>query len=132
MKTHKRIADLVIQLTNTDIFSQRKTQDIVDARSLYDYVMHKRLEFTLASICNYYRERGKGRHHSTVIYSCKLFDEVVFRRPEFSEYEAKIVGTELTKVQYQNAYELVGKLNTKKQLKKFRRIMNEIIADANV
>lgn len=132
MTTHKRIADLVIAVTGVNIYETSRRQDVVDARSLFEFIMHKRLKYTLSSISNFYRHNGKSRHYSTIIYSCKLFDEVCFRKPDYADYLNQIVGTELTKLQYQNAYDLVGKLNTKKQLKKFRKLMREIIADANV
>lgn len=127
MTTHKRIADLVINLTGIDIYQKCKKQEIVDARCLFDYIMREKCKSTLSKIVDHYRKQGLYRHHATIIHSSKLWQDVCRRKPEYRRHHATIIGTELSNAQYQNAYELVGKLKTKKQLTKFRSIMQQII-----
>ena len=56
MTTHKRIGDLVINLTGINIYQKRKTQEIVDARCLFDYIMREKCKSTLSKIVDHYRK----------------------------------------------------------------------------
>ncbi len=41
MEEYDRIANLVMSLTETDIFKNRRTQSHVDAQAFFDYKMRK-------------------------------------------------------------------------------------------
>ena len=45
MKDYERIANLVISLTETDIFENRKTQKHVDSRAFFHEIKQRRPEF---------------------------------------------------------------------------------------
>ena len=133
MSQHKKIANLVIKYTGIDIYSKRKTQDIVDARALFEYIMRTDYKVTYASITEHYRKKGKRRKHDVMIYSVKNFDtEIRHRRKDLNEYYQNILQTEITVKQYQNAYKLIDTIKTQKELRKFREYMTELLQPKNI
>lgn len=130
MSQHKKIANLVMKHTGVDIYSQRKTQDIVDARALFEYIMRNDYRVTYASLTDHYRKNGKKRKHDVMIYSVKKFeDEIRHRRKDLNEYYYNILQTEITVRQYQNAYNLINQLKNQKQMRKFRSYMTELLKE---
>ena len=83
MKDYDRIAELVINLTEINIFDNRRTQSLVDARTLFDHIMSKVHKKTLESIASYYESQGKSSNHSAIYYRLSKFQELIQRRPEF-------------------------------------------------
>ena len=69
MTNYDKIAELVINLTEIDIFENRRTQSHVDARTLFDYIMNRVHKKTLESIASYYVSKGKSSNHSTFSYN---------------------------------------------------------------
>ena len=133
MSQHRKIANLVIKYTGIDIYSKRKTQDIVDARALFEYIMRTDYKVTYASITEHYRKKGKRRKHDVMIYSVKNFDtEIRHRRKDLNEYYQNILQTEITVKQYQNAYKLIADIKTQKELRKFREYMTELLQPKNI
>ena len=133
MSQHRKIANLVIKYTGIDIYSKRKTQDIVDARALFEYIMRTDYKVTYASITEHYRKKGKRRKHDVMIYSVKNFDtEIRHRRKDLNEYYQNILQTEITVKQYQNAYKLIDTIKTQKELRKFREYMTELLQPKNI
>lgn len=130
MSQHKKIANLVMQYTGVDIYSKRKTQDIVDARALFEYIMREDYKVTYASLTDHYRKNGKKRKHDVMIYSVQNFkDEIRHRRIDLNEYYQNILKTEITVKQYQNAYSLITNIKTQKQLRKFREYMSDLLKE---
>ncbi len=128
MSQHKKIANLVIKYTGIDIYSKRKTQDIVDARALFEYIMRIDYKVTYASITEHYRKKGKKRKHDVMIYSVRNFEnEIRHRRKDLNEYYQNILQTEITVKQYQNAYKLIDNIKTQKEYSKYRKYMTELI-----
>ena len=127
---HKKIADLVIKYTGKDIYSKRKTQGIVDARALFEYIMREDYKVTYQSITDHYRKNGKKRKHDVMIYSVKNFEnEIRHRRKDLNEYYQNILQTEITVRQYQNAYNLITQIKSQKQIRKFRKYMTEVLQE---
>lgn len=117
MKQYKKIANLVMLHTETDIFSSRKTQDIVDARALFDYIMKIEFRCTYQSISNFYYANGKTRNHSAVLHSVRKYtDEISVRRKDFKEILYRILTTEITHIKYKNIVHEIGKISTVKGL----------------
>lgn len=130
MSQHKKIANLVMQYTGVNIYSNRKTQDIVDARALFEYIMREDYKVTYASLTDHYRKNGKKRKHDVMIYSVQNFkDEIRHRRNDLNEYYQNILKTEITVKQYQNAYSLITNIKTQKQLRKFREYMSVLLKE---
>lgn len=132
MSQHKKIANLVMQYTGVNIYSKRKTQDIVDARALFEYIMREDYKVTYASLTDHYRKNGKNRKHDVMIYSVQNFkDEIRHRRKDLNEYYKNILKTEITVRQYQNAYSLITNIKTQKQMRKFRKYMTELLKEVS-
>lgn len=119
MTLHTRIADLVIHYTGQDIYSKRKTQQIVDARSLFEYIMREDYKVTFQSISDHYRKKGKKRNHDCVMYGVNLFKrDVQHRRPDLNNY-SKILGTEVTHKQIKKAVSLLANIETQEHYNKY-------------
>jgi hypothetical protein len=130
MSQHKKIADLVVKYTGENIYSKRRTQPIVDARALFEYIMREDYKVTYQSITDHYRKNGKKRKHDVMIYSVKNFEnEIRHRRKDLNEYYKNILETEITVRQYQNAYLLISQIKNQKQIRKFRKYMTDILQE---
>ncbi len=131
MNNHKKIADLVIEYTGIDIYSNRKTQNIVDARALFEYIMKYDYGSTYSKLSDHYRKNGKKRNHSVMIYSVRNFEnEIRHRRKDFNEYYQNILQTDITVKQYKNAYKLITEnLKNQKQLRKIRKYITEVLEE---
>lgn len=130
MSQIKKIANLVMSYTGVDIYSKRKTQDVVDARALFEYIMREDYKVTYATLTDHYRKNGKKRKHDVMIYSVKKFeDEIRHRRKDLNDYYKTILKTEITVKQYQNAYSLITGIKTQKQLRKFREYMTDLLKE---
>lgn len=130
MSKHKKIADLVIKYTGENIYSKRRTQPIVDARALFEYIMREDYKVTYASLTEHYRKNGKRRKHDAMIYSVRNFQkEIRGRRKDLNAYYQNILQTEITVRQYQNAYSLISQIKSQKQIRKFRSYMSELLKE---
>lgn len=130
MSQHKKIADLVIKYTGENIYSKRRTQPIVDARALFEYIMREDYKVTYASLTEHYRKNGKRRKHDAMIYSVRNFQkEIRGRRKDLNAYYQNILQTEITVRQYQNAYSLISQIKSQKQIRKFRSYMSELLKE---
>lgn len=130
MSQHKKIADLVIKYTGENIYSKRRTQPIVDARALFEYIMRVDYKVTYASLTEHYRKNGKRRKHDAMIYSVRNFQkEIRGRRKDLNSYYQNILQTEITVRQYQNAYSLISQIKSQKQIRKFRSYMSELLKE---
>jgi len=85
MTKEKFIAHQISVLLNVDVFDASRKQNIVDARSLYCYVLRKDFNYTLYQVRDIFRSRGKKFDHSSVHHNVILFDEVTFRRKDIIE-----------------------------------------------
>jgi hypothetical protein len=117
MKQYRKIANLVMMHTKVDIFSNRKTQEIVDARGLFDHIMYVEFGSTYQSLSDFYYSNGKIRNHSVLIYSVKNYaNDISQRRKDFKEILYRILTTEITRTKYKNVVDDVSKISTVKGL----------------
>tara|TARA_R110001592_G_scaffold206108_1_gene456832 strand:- start:1368 stop:1790 length:423 start_codon:yes stop_codon:yes gene_type:complete len=86
MNEYDKIANLVISLTEIDIFENRRTQSHVDARAFFDFIMRKLKNKTYTGIAKYYHSKGKSADHSTILYRTNMFDEIKCRKPEYKTW----------------------------------------------
>lgn len=96
MREYNRIANLVISLTQINIFENRRTQQHVDARALFDYIMRTYKNKKLQSISDFYKSKGKTSDHSIVLYRVNMFEEIKSRRPEFVKWQRIIEQTTIS------------------------------------
>lgn len=132
MSLHKKIADLVIMYTGEDLYSPKKTQPIVDARAVFEYILRHDYKQTYQSITDHYAKHGKYRKHDVIIYSVKNFkNEIRHRRKDLNEYYLKILDTQITVRQYQNAYKLITQIKDQNKMRKFREYMQDTLKEKN-
>ena len=93
MTNYDKIAELVINLTEIDIFENRRTQSHVDARTLFDYIMNRVHKKTLESIAAYYVSKGKSSNHSTIYYRLSKFKELVHNRQNQKPKNSRVYRT---------------------------------------
>lgn len=86
------IAKRINKILGINIFENTRTTKLVDARSLYCYILKKDLKLTLYEIRDIFRSKGKLFDHSTVHYSVKLYEEVRSRNPVFEMLRNEILG----------------------------------------
>jgi len=120
MKDYDRIANLVISLTEIDIFENRRTQKHVDARAFFDYIMRKVKNKTFHGIAKYYKTKGKKSDHSTVLYRVNLFEEIKNRRPEFNNWQRLI---EQTTVSAEDLFIIMNKIKSLENIESIEQVV---------
>ncbi len=87
------IADNIKIAIGIDVFAKNRKQPIVDARSMYTYILRKDLNFTLYEIRDLFKSQGKSFDHSTAHHNVVLFEnEVRYRRPDLDSIREQILG----------------------------------------
>ena len=87
------IGESINQLCGVNIYENRRTQDLVDARSLACYMLHKDNKITLHKIKDHFNSKGKAMTHCSVLYSSNMFAKVRRRKPELNDVRDKIMNT---------------------------------------
>jgi chromosomal replication initiation ATPase DnaA len=118
MTREKFIAYQIKALLDVDVFEHTRKQSIVDARSMYCYILRKDFNYTLYEIRDVFRESGKPFDHSSVHHNVILFDEVQFRRKEMIEIRRIILQRLNPK------YELLQIIEDIKEQKEIDQIIN--------
>ena len=81
MIKEKFIALQIKNATGVNVFDKSRKQNIVDARSLFCFMLRKDFNFTLYEVREVFRANGKSFDHSSVHHNVLLFDEVRKRIP---------------------------------------------------
>jgi len=92
MTKEEHIAEQISSALKLDLYQNSRKLNLVDARSLYCYILHKELNYTLYQVRDSFRQNGKSYHHCSVLHSVKIFDEVLSRREDIRELKDKILG----------------------------------------
>jgi len=120
MNDYDKIANLVISLTEIDIFENRRTQKHVDARAFFDYIMRKVNNKTFIGIAKYYKTKGKKANHTTILYRVNLFEEIKNRRPEFNNWQRLI---EQTTVSAEDLLLIMNKLKSLENIESIEQVV---------
>lgn len=83
MKIEEQIANEINNTLGLNIYTNIRTLNLVDARSLYCYILRKDLNYTLHQVRDSLREKGKLFDHSSVLHMEKIYEEVLSRNPIF-------------------------------------------------
>lgn len=75
-----------------NLYENSRKLEIVDARSIYCYILHKEMNYTLYQVRDSLRAKGKNYDHSTVMHSVKMFEEVRERRKDIGNLRDKIMA----------------------------------------
>ena len=92
MNKEKYICETINSLMGVNIYENRRTQDLVDIRSMACYILHKDLKFTLHKIKDHFNSKGKKLTHCSVLHNVRLFDEVRRRKPILNDVRETIMG----------------------------------------
>jgi hypothetical protein len=76
MNKAKYIGESINQLCGVDIYENKRTQELVDVRSLACYMLHKDLKMTLYDVRDHFNFFGKQMNHTTVFHNVKLFEKL--------------------------------------------------------
>jgi hypothetical protein len=86
------MASNIERVTGVDVFDKRRTLEVVDARSLFCYVLYKNFRYKLTEIRNIIRKH-RPYSHATVKYNINLYEtDVQFRRPEMEELRLELIN----------------------------------------
>lgn len=126
MKDYDRIAELVINLTEINIFENRRTQSLVDARTLFDHIMSKVHKKTLESIATYYESQGKSSNHSAIYYRLSKFKELIQRRPEFLTWLNIIKNSTVGSNELLIIIDKIKKLKTAESIEQLNELLDKL------
>lgn len=93
MSKEKQVCNLINQIYGVNIYENKRTQDLVDIRSMACYILHKDLKMTLHKVKDHFNNNGKNITHCTVLHNVRLFNEVRNRKPELDEIRNIVMGT---------------------------------------
>jgi hypothetical protein len=88
-----KVADRIKEITGVNIFENKRTLEIVDARSTACYIYNKYYNGTLHEIANFFKDNGKNYDHSSVYYNIQLFEEVKQRRKDIDKNLSYLIGS---------------------------------------
>lgn len=71
---YKLIAAEIKDKLGVNIFEQTRRQDVVDARSLFCYILRKDYNLTLHKIAEVFNSNGKSFSHCSVIHNLSIYD----------------------------------------------------------
>lgn len=93
MNKEKYICESINQICGVNIYENKRTQDLVDIRSMACYILRKDLKFTLYNVRDHFTSNGKKMTHCNVMHNVKLFEEVRKRKPHLNDIRDTIMGT---------------------------------------
>jgi hypothetical protein len=71
-----KIAQRINEEFNVNIFKHTRSRNVVDARSVFCYIVRNEYNLSLHSIADYFIKNGKPYDHSTAVHSIKNFEIV--------------------------------------------------------
>jgi len=126
MDEYDKIANLVISLTEIDIFENRRTQSHVDARAFFDFIMRKLKNKTYTGIAKYYHTKGKSADHSTILYRTNMFDEIKCRKPEYKTWLNIIKNEIISSKELLIVYNKIKVLKTPDSLEQVNELVDKL------
>lgn len=92
MNKQTSVCTAINSICGVNIYENKRTQNLVDIRSMACYILHKDLKFTLHKIKDHFISNGKEMNHSTVLHNVRLFDVVRARKPHLNEIRDTIMA----------------------------------------
>jgi hypothetical protein len=71
-----KIAQRINEEFNVNIFKHTRSRNVVDARSVFCYIVRNEYNLSLHAIADYFIKNGKPYDHSTAVHSIKNFEIV--------------------------------------------------------
>jgi hypothetical protein len=97
MKDYKYIAIYINKTTGTNIFDKTRRQDVVEARSLFCYIMKNDYKLTLYCIMDIFAQENVKFDYSSVYHNVNLYAKVKEKRSEFEFLRNEILKNLLPK-----------------------------------
>jgi chromosomal replication initiation ATPase DnaA len=88
---YKLIANEIKDTLKVNVFENSRKRPIIDARSLFCYILRKDFNLTLHSIADIYKSKGKNYNHATVIHSVNNYDIASKDDRRLEEIRAKVL-----------------------------------------
>lgn len=118
MNKEKIISEIINNSLKLNIFENTRKREVVDARSLYCYILRKDLNYTLYQVRDIFRSQGKNYDHATVMHNVKIYEVVLINNPSYKELRESI----LNEVCYKTV--ILNKIEQIKDEEKLRDINN--------
>lgn len=118
MSKEKIISEIINNSLKLNIFENSRKREVVDARSLYCYILRKDFNYTLHRIRDIFIASGRSSTHSTVIHNVNIYDVVLKSNESFNDLRNII----LSQVSYKHL--LLKKIEQIKDEEKLRDINN--------
>lgn len=118
MTKAEEIANEINETLDLDIYQNTRTLDLVDARSLYCYILRKDLKYTLYQVRDSLRAKGKAFDHCSVLHNVAIYDEVRKRKPNLDLIRDSVLGAISPK------YTILKKLEKIDDVEKLEQILN--------
>lgn len=118
MSKEKIISEIINNSLKLNIFENTRKREVVDARSLYCYILRKDLNYTLYQVRDTFRAQGKNYDHATVMHNVKIYEVVLINNPSYKELRELI----LNEVCYKTV--ILNKIEQIKDEEKLRDINN--------
>lgn len=93
LETPKGISNLLLTLSEPELFKESRERSIIEHRALLCYLLRNNLKMTFDGISKFIIDNGKKYDHSTVIHSCKMY-------PTYRKYNKKLYELEKLFVVY--------------------------------
>lgn len=71
-----KLAQRINEEFNVNIFKHTRSRNVVDARSVFCYIVRNEYSLSLHSIADYFIKNGKPYDHSTAVHSIKNYEIV--------------------------------------------------------
>jgi chromosomal replication initiation ATPase DnaA len=71
-----KIAKRINEEFNVNIFKHTRSRNVVDARSVFCYIVRNEYSLSLHAIADYFIKNGKPYDHSTAVHSIKNYEIV--------------------------------------------------------
>ena len=118
MNKAKYICDSINQIYGVNIYENKRTQDLVDIRSMACYILHKDLKLTLHKTKDYFNSRGKKMTHCTVLHNLKVFEQARKIKPELEAVRDSLM------TKFDPKYLLLKRIQNIEDKEQIERIIN--------
>jgi chromosomal replication initiation ATPase DnaA len=124
MTKEESIAEEINNALNLNLYENSRRLELVDARSIYCYILHKELNYTLYKVRDSLRAKGKSYDHASVLHSVKIFDEVRNRRKDINELRDTILSRTSIKA---HILEKIKKIDSEEKLNQINECVNNTL-----
>jgi chromosomal replication initiation ATPase DnaA len=97
MKDYKYIANYINKTTGINVFDKTRRQDVVEARSLFCYILKNDYKLTLYTIMDIFAQENVKFDYSSVYHNVSIYTKVKEKRNEFEFLRNEILKNLLPK-----------------------------------